>query len=245
MRERDGAFDADRVAGATFVLPAYLERPRNLWRRATRFMSNLMPKGLYARSLLIVIVPMVLLQSIIAYSFMERHWQLVTRQLSNAVVQDVAALVDIYRTYPNDPGHRQLERIASQRLGLDVEVLPDDPLPPALPKLFFSILDGALSQDLSEQIGLPFWIDTVGRSDLIEIRVKVDHAVLRILAHRSAAYASNSHIFLIWMIAAVLILLVIAIAFLRNQIRPDREARGRRRGLRQGPRDRIPSARRA
>jgi two-component system, OmpR family, osmolarity sensor histidine kinase EnvZ len=205
---------------AIIAFPEYLQRPRTALKQVSRWFSAMMPKGLYARSLLIVIAPMVILQSVIAYTFVERHWQLVTRQLSSAVVHDVAALVDLYQTFPDDPGHRKLERIASQRLGLEVDILPDGPLPPALPKPFFSILDEALSSELAEQIGRPFWIDTVGRSNLIEIRVKLDHAVLRVVAHRSAAYASNSHIFLLWMIVASLILLLVAIAFLRNQIRP-------------------------
>jgi len=52
-----------------------------------------MPTGLYARALLIMIVPMVVLQSVVAFVFMERHWNTVTRRLSAAVVQDVAALI--------------------------------------------------------------------------------------------------------------------------------------------------------
>ncbi len=44
-----------------------------------RRMGRVLPKGLYARSLIIIIAPMVILQSVIAYVFMERHWQLVTR----------------------------------------------------------------------------------------------------------------------------------------------------------------------
>ena len=50
-----------------------------------------MPTGLYARALLIMIVPMVILQSVVAFVFMERHWNTVTRRLSAAVVQDIAA----------------------------------------------------------------------------------------------------------------------------------------------------------
>ena len=59
--------------------------------------NDFMPKGLYARALLIIIVPMVLLQSVIAFVFMERHWNTVTQRLSSAVVQDIAALIDIYK----------------------------------------------------------------------------------------------------------------------------------------------------
>ncbi len=113
-----------------------------------------------------------------------------------------------------------LERIAFERLGLDVDILPKQPLPTPLPKPFFNLLDRSLSNEIRKQIGLPFWIDTVGRSSLIEIRIQMDDAVLRVLARRSAAYASNSHIFLLWMLATSVVLLTIAIMFLRNQIRP-------------------------
>ncbi|MEA3027333.1 MAG: two-component system, OmpR family, osmolarity sensor histidine kinase EnvZ, partial [Alphaproteobacteria bacterium] len=42
-----------------------------------------------------MIVPMVILQSVIAYIFLERHWSLVTQKLSAGVVSDIAALTDI------------------------------------------------------------------------------------------------------------------------------------------------------
>ena len=66
----------------------------------------------------------------------------------------------------------------------------------------------------------PFWIDTVGQSRHVEIRVKLDKAILRFVAPRGQTYASNSHIFLIWMVGTSVVLLTVAILFLRNQIRP-------------------------
>jgi two-component system osmolarity sensor histidine kinase EnvZ len=200
--------------------PAYMRGPRSLWRDVSRRLANQLPKGLYARSLLIVILPMVILQSVVTYTFMERHWQLVTFRLSAAVVQDIGAVVDLYRADPQPANFDRLAATASRRMGLDIELLPGESLPRALPKPFFSLLDNALSRELSLQIGRPFWIDTVGRSNLIEMRILLDGAVLRILANRSAAYASNSHIFVVWMIGTSLVLLAVAVAFLRNQIRP-------------------------
>lgn len=83
-----------------------------------------MPKGLYARSLIIIIAPMVLLQAIIAYVFMERHWQMVTERLSTAVVRDISAIIDTLETYPQEPGYDNLIRISQQRLGLNISILP-------------------------------------------------------------------------------------------------------------------------
>jgi len=200
-------------------------------RTATRRMSalngrlgqafkNWMPKGLYARALLIMIVPMVVLQSVVAFVFMERHWNTVTRRLSAAVVQDIAALIDVYKGYPQDKDHVLLRRIAQQRLGLVVDFLPVGDMPPPGPKPFFSILDQSLSVQIGRQIARPFWIDTVGRSSLVEIRIQLDDSVMRVFAQRSAAYASNSEIFFLWMFSTSTVLLIVAVLFLRNQIRP-------------------------
>src|SRR6266567_2638798 len=123
-----------------------------------------MPTGLYARALLIMIVPMVILQTVVAFVFMERHWNTVTRRLSQAVVQDVASLIDVYKGYPQDKDRAQLRRIAE--------------------------------------------------------RMQLDDAVMRVFAQRSAAYASNSEIFLFWMVGTSSILLIVAVLFLRNQIKP-------------------------
>jgi two-component system osmolarity sensor histidine kinase EnvZ len=151
---------------------------------------------------------------------MERHWNTVTRRLSAAVTQDIAALIEIYKVYPQDAERSQIRRIAAERLGMQVDFLPASDLPPIGPKPFFSLLDQALSEELRKQIGRPFWIDTVGNSSLVEIRIRLDDAVMRVFARRSAAYASNSQIFLLWMVGTSLVLLTVAILFLRNQIRP-------------------------
>src|SRR5690349_16150503 len=190
------------------------------WRRASRWLNSVMPKGLYARALLIIIAPMVILQSVVAFVFMERHWNVVTQRLSASVVQDIAALIDIYRGYPQDADQAQIRRIAQERLGLVVDFLPLTDMPPPGPKPFFSLLDQALSDELRKQIGRPYWIDTVGKSALLEIRVQLDNTVMRVFARRSAAYVSNSEIFLLWMVGTSTVLLIVDIIFLRHQIKP-------------------------
>lgn len=219
------------AAAALGRASAMTEQARNWLARALRpalrsfgrplqIVSRYMPKGLYPRALVIVIAPVVLLQSVIAYVFMERHWQTVTQRLSSAVSADIAMLIDVYESYPQDADTATLSRIAAERLGMDLDIIPDSDLPAPGPRPFFSLLDNALSTELSQQVARPFWLDTVGRSSLIEIRIKLGKDVMRILTRRNAAYASNSHIFLLWMIGTSLILLTIAVLFLRNQIRP-------------------------
>ena len=196
------------------------QRVYDAWDRFGGFIKSLMPTGLYARSLLIIIVPMVLLQSVVAFVFMERHWNTVTRRLSAAVTQDIAALIELSKLYPRDADKANIRRLAAERLGLQVDFLPVTDMPPVGPKPFFSLLDQALSEEIRKRIGRPYWIDTVGRSSLVEVRIQLDDAVVQVIAPRNAAYASNSGIFLLWMVGTSLVLLTVAILFLRNQIRP-------------------------
>lgn len=186
----------------------------------TQVLSELLPKGLYARALLIIITPIVVLEGVIAFAFMERHWQAVTRRLSESTARDIAALIEVYNTFPKSTGQQKIIDLAREKLGLTMEVLPSGDLPAPAPKPFFALLDRALSDELRRNVQLPFWIDTVGQTKNVEIRVKTSDAILRFIATRSQTYASNSHIFLLWMVGTSVILLTVSILFLRNQIRP-------------------------
>jgi two-component system osmolarity sensor histidine kinase EnvZ len=205
----------------SLVINEVLSAPRQIWRRFTDWLHARMPKGLYARALLIVILPVVLLQSAVAYVFMERHWEVVTYRLSAAVARQTAAIVDVYRTFPDDAGHSQLRRIAALDLNMELSILPKEPLPAPVSKhSLFALLDKALNRELSRKLMQPYWINTSLPGNLIEIRVALEDATLQILVTRTHAYASNSYIFFMWMAIASIIILAIATSFLRNQIKP-------------------------
>jgi two-component system osmolarity sensor histidine kinase EnvZ len=193
---------------------------RTLYGRFATAIRDRLPKGLYARALIIIIAPMVLLQSVITFVFLERHWETVTRRLSTATVQNIAMLIDVYKSYPQDSDYKTLIKLANDDLGLRVNIVPNDELPQVSSRPFFDLLDRTLSDEIKRQIGKPFWIDTVGASNFVDIRIKLDNAVMHVLARRSQTYASNSQIFLLWMLGTSLVLLTVAILFLRNQIKP-------------------------
>src|SRR5580658_271982 len=200
-----------------------LAQIRILWRRAARGLAEVLPKGLYKRSLLIVIVPMVLLQSAVTLVFMQHHWDLVTRRLSDAVARDVGALTDLYQRLPLGEDDASLANLASERFRMDASLLPAGPLPPVMPRSFYGALDPltrTLPKEIRREVTQPFWIDTVGRSGLMEIRVDLGGRVLRLVTRRALAYEANAHIFVLWMLGAMIVLLTVAIIFLRNQIRP-------------------------
>jgi two-component system osmolarity sensor histidine kinase EnvZ len=192
------------------------------WDRVLRRrLARSMPKGLFARTILILVVPILILQSVIAFVYFERHTQTVTTRLSEALVRDISALVDTLER--DDLPNRTLiaQRLATRHFGMALDIRDAAALPPPSPRPFFSLLDQTLSRLLQERFNKPFRLDTSSRDKQISIILQLDEGrIMEVRARRSLAYASNSHIFLVWVGITSLLLLVIALLFLRNQIRP-------------------------
>src|SRR5690606_18680986 len=142
------------------------------WKLLKRRLKRSLPTRLYTRSVLIVIIPMLLLQTVVAAVFMERHWRMVTERLSEGTTRDIAAPIAVIQADPDAPGYSHITRIANE-LDPAIAIEPGGEPPPPRPKPFFSILDGILADQISDQIHRPFWIDTVGDSRLVEIRIKL------------------------------------------------------------------------
>lgn len=197
------------------------QRHTLLW-HFNRWLERHVPEGLYGRSLIIIIAPIVLLQTIMATVFMERHWANISTQLSKSVAREVGFVADLYESLPKtEKSIKLIEQLANNRLALGLKIQKGETLPAPARKPFFSIVDYKLSKQIRKRVGRPFWLDTLGKSGYVDIRVLVDKdTVLRVLTRESRAYASNSYIFILWMIGSSLVLLAVAIVFLRNQIRP-------------------------
>lgn len=195
---------------------------RKSWQfKPFQILKRAMPRGLYGRSLIIIVAPMVLLQVVVTYVFLERHWQMVTERLSSAVVSDIALLVEASTTFHEDEaGAPQLTALAWEQLEISVSFRPGEKLPTEMLNNRFSLLDQSLRQQLEKRIGRPYWIDTVSYPEYVDIRIQLPDGVVRVLPLRSRVYATNTHIFIVWMVGASLLLIAIAILFLRNQIRP-------------------------
>jgi two-component system osmolarity sensor histidine kinase EnvZ len=190
---------------------------RWFWKRAIK---RRLPTSLFGRSLLIIILPIAVMQLAVTWVFFDAHWQTVTSRLSEGLAGDIAWAVDSYK---QDPSPQSLQRIADRaERSLDLSIVLQQGRT-ALPKRerfnYFEAIDRALDQALSDRLDVPFWFDTTRYPAYVDIRVKVDQGVLRILAPRDRAFATQGHIFVAWMAGATLILTAIAILFIRNQVR--------------------------
>ncbi len=211
--------------------PRTWRRPWILWRRlrSGRFdvgalLKPVAPRSLFGRSLIIIIAPMVLLQAIVTYVFFERHWDVVTRRLSRATAGDIAMVVETYATLTTREAVTDLFDRAERTMKLNIRFQADDVLPEEDPQAFFPVLDRSLRRDLATRLEVPYWFDTTRYPNHVDIRVAVSGGIgtgtLQILVRRKDVMATSGPIFVIWMLGSSVVLLSVAILFLRNQVRP-------------------------
>ena len=187
-----------------------------------RFLERHLPSGLLPRALIILVAPMVLLQTIMTGLILERQWDNVTRVLARSVARDIGLLIELYDdSDKSDAALARVEQIARRRMDIDLDIQTGAELPAPAPAPFFSAVDRRLANYLSRDSGKPYWIDSSSTPGIVDIRVEVRPGLIfRLLAPESSVVASNSKVLLMWMLASSLLLMGIAIIFLRNQIRP-------------------------
>jgi two-component system osmolarity sensor histidine kinase EnvZ len=187
--------------------------------RSALSIKPFLPRGLFGRSLIIVIAPVLLLQVVVAAVFFDRHYRIVTATLTRAVADEIGYLVMLEQRYP--PGEqRDTELEAAARMfGLPTSFIADERLEDTvseaanpLDRQLLFILDSQIPQDAtfsSEMFG-----------DDVDVRIQLPDGVLQVLVPRVRVEASEASMFVLWMIGSSLVLIAVAVIFLRNQVRP-------------------------
>jgi two-component system osmolarity sensor histidine kinase EnvZ len=195
---------------------------RTLQWRLNRFLEHHLPNRLYPRSLIIVIAPMVALQTIMMFVILERHWDRVTNALSRAIAREVTFVTALYDASPKTPAAaKQLIDIANRSLDMVFSIENAQDLPAAAARPMFAFVDSKLTKYLRQRLERPISVNTVGQTGFIDVRIKLDEKlVLHLLVNEGRAYASSTPIFIFWLLGSSLVLLAVAIVFLRKQIEP-------------------------
>ncbi|HUQ35909.1 MAG TPA: ATP-binding protein [Aestuariivirga sp.] len=194
----------------------------SLYFRFNRFLERHLPTGLYTRSLIIVIAPIVLLQTIMAGIILDRHWDNVTKVLGRSLAREIGLVTDLYnRSDKSEAAIKDIELVANKRLKLGLEIKRGNQLPEPINRTLFSLVDTKMTQYLERETGRPFWINSTAQNGKVEIQVEVEKGLIfRILTDEDRAYAANTGMLLTGMLLSSLVLLIIAVIFLRKQITP-------------------------
>lgn len=182
-------------------------------------LKRFMPKSLYGRIALIVILPIFLMQSVITYVFFDRHWDTVTANQSANVAGQISLLTHLYEEADTPERRRRIETMALQDLDISTRFEAGRSLPERNKLSPFNLYNATLDRQLDEELDRPFWFDTKSWPFYVEIRVETEDGYLVFLPFRDRVFATTGPVFLLWLFGTSLLLGAIAIAFMRNQVR--------------------------
>lgn len=173
-----------------------------------------LPQSMFGRSLLILVLPLVLIETVAGYVFIDSHWERVTKNIAQNIVGEVAAVKVLYESDPTrDAFYRAL---AGTYLKLGVQFVPG-PLTAAL-KVPEKLQDTPMGNALKNQFFTPYTFDI--KKQEIFIETEVPGGLLKFTTPRSRFCSKAVLRFVMWVSITSAVFLLIAVAFMHNQVKP-------------------------
>ena len=185
----------------------------------TKLLKKILPRRLFYRALLIVAVPIIVLQLIITIVFFDSLWIKTNKGMTRALVGEMKTLIAAYDNgkYNNN----DLSGLFSIYLDLNVEYKNDKSFQEPIKERWFSPIDRTLRRELKSNIGVGnYWFDTTAYKELIHINIKHNNGYFEFFISKDRVTSTSARMFALWITLPALLMITIAIIFLKNQTRP-------------------------
>lgn len=186
-------------------------------------LKRYMPKSLFRRALIILVLPIVLLQVIVALVFIQRHYDGVTAQMAASIASELNYAIQRVEGARDTSEARDTLVGMSGPLGLQLGLAEGEAVRPRARRSAIDVTGGVIADTLEAKVRAPISLDLVSLPKYVDARIATSKGVIRALIPRRRVNATNPHLLLVWMVVSSVLLTGIAIVFLRNQVRPIRQ----------------------
>ena len=183
----------------------------------SRFIKNLLPKQLFYRGLLIVAAPTIILQITISVVFFDSLWIKTNKGMTRALVSEIKTFIN---AYDNEDANKEFVlHLFKSSLDFNVKfeenkIIPQDDL-----ERWFSPMDRSLRRELKSK-KFNYWFDTTSFKDLIDLRISYENGYFQFYVPRERLITTSARLFGLWITLPAVLIISIAIIFLKNQTRP-------------------------
>jgi len=184
----------------------------------SRLLKKILPKQLFYRALLIVAIPIIIIQITISFVFFDSLWIKTNKGLTRALVGEIDTLIDIYNS-ENEYNKKKLTDLYNQNFNFSIRFIKNTELPNIKVERWFSPMDRTLRRELKSKIN-EYWFNTISYNEIVDLRIKFKDGVLQIFFPKERVQTSSIRIFALWITLPAILVIFIAILFLKNQTRP-------------------------
>jgi len=188
-----------------------------------KLIKRYLPKSLFGRALMILLVPILALQLVASALLIQRHYDAITGQMAKAAAQELnVTIARVEEAATADEARATLEELAPQ-FSLEMGLDEGTTIKSRVLRQFHDFTGGVIGETMKKKVRRPMSLDLVNFSKYVDARIVTNKGIVRVLIPRKRLNPSNPHQLLIWTTLAALVLAVIAVLFLRDQIRPINE----------------------
>ena len=181
--------------------------------------TSIVPRSLFGRSLLIIVMPLILLQLVSTWIFYDRHWDTITRRLSSSIAGDVAQVIELMRQSQGADSRAAIFEMARRNFGFVIS-LREGAILLADNRDNNARIDSFLSDALNAQIQRPLQIDSSSFRERVIVDIQLQDSVMTVVVPGKRLFSTTTYIFIMWMVGTSLVLFAVASIFMRNQVRP-------------------------
>tara|TARA_B100000780_G_scaffold64060_1_gene41823 strand:- start:688 stop:1356 length:669 start_codon:yes stop_codon:yes gene_type:complete len=184
-----------------------------------KFLKNLLPRRLFYRALLIVATPIIILQLIITIVFFDSLWIKTNKGMTRALIGEIKTFIAAY-DYGNY-NNNDLSGLFKVYLDLNVEYQGNILLEKKINERWYSPVDRSLRRQLKSNFGSNgYWFDTTSYKELIHLKVKHNSGYFEFFISKDRVTSTSARLFGLWITFPAILLISIAMIFLKNQTRP-------------------------
>ncbi len=187
------------------------------------WLKSYMPRSLFGRSLMILLFPVVILQLVIGLVFIQRHFAQVTEQMTHSVALELDYAADLIESIDNRNEARLTLFTFARPFDMRLDLRQDESVSPYVKRYFYDVSGASIIDTLLRRLDRPLSIDLTSNPGRVMLRMQTTKGVITADIPRARVSATNPHQLLVLMVSVSILLTVIAILFLRNQIRPIRD----------------------
>ena len=185
----------------------------------SRNLKKILPKQLFYRSLIIVAAPIIIMQITISIVFFDSLWIKTNKGMTKALVNEISTFVEFYNN--DDYDKVEITNLFSVYQDLNINFTQDEKFNYNFDERWFSPIDRTLRRELKSRFGSnEFWFNSTSYKELIDIRIKYQTGYFKFLVPRDRVTSSSARIFALWITLPAILVIFIAILFLKNQTRP-------------------------
>ena len=183
-----------------------------------KIIKYVLPKRLFYRALIIVAAPTIILQIIITIVFYDSIWIKANKNITRSLVTQLKTIEEVYQ---ND--NKNLDFFTDSyknnfnfEIGINQELFPNNS-----GERKFSPMDRSLRRELKSVFGNNnYWFNTSKFKNAVEIKIRSGDDVIEFLVPKEMVSTSSVRLFVLWTTLPSLVLIIIALIFLKNQTKP-------------------------